>query len=291
MALSYNGLYYYNGSATTINQSSWNIDTFDGSGPSGLTLTISSMLDTILFVIDQEWLGVGRVRVGFNLNGVNYYAHQFLNTQKFAYTSTPRLPIVYQINATAIDSSAPLETRQICCTSLSEGGFTPLGNRINISTNLAGTNMTNANTKYVILAFRIQRDGSGNSLYPSAIIKILQSSGFYPDGNSTQWAKFELQVHSTVGSVGSITGSQTFSNVPNSVCEYYQGSGQTINTDGFIITSEFIPQKSTFDADQNQYTLLLNRAQISQYDTLYLVGSANSAGDNMCGTLDFIENP
>lgn len=285
-----NWVYCYNGSKTTVSQTSWNIDTFDGSGPSGLTLNISSMEDTILLVIDQEWLGVGRVRVGFNLNGVNYYAHQFLNTQKYAYTTTPRLPLVYQIDASAVVSD--LEMRQICCTSLSEGGFTPLGNRVNISTDLTGTTMSSSSTKYVILALRIQRDGSGNPIYPSGIIKILQSSGFYPDGNSTQWAKFELQIHSTVGSVGSVTGTETFSSVNKSVCEYYQGDGtQTISSDGFVITSEFIPQRSLFDADQNQYTLLLNRCQLSQYDTLYLIGSANSNGDKMCATIDFIENP
>ena len=65
-------VYAYGGTTTRIVQSSWNVDTFNGSGPSGLTLTINNMLNDILFIIDQEWLGVGRVRVGFNLNGVNY---------------------------------------------------------------------------------------------------------------------------------------------------------------------------------------------------------------------------
>ena len=46
---------------TTVNQASWNIDIFDGSGQSGKTLTIASAQENILFFMRQEWLGTGGI--------------------------------------------------------------------------------------------------------------------------------------------------------------------------------------------------------------------------------------
>lgn len=46
----------------TITQANWNVDTFDGNGPSGYTLDVSK---NCLGFVDLEWLGVGRVRCGF----------------------------------------------------------------------------------------------------------------------------------------------------------------------------------------------------------------------------------
>ena len=80
-------------------QSSWNIDTFDGSGPSGKTLIVAANANkTFLIVIDQEWLGVCRLRCGFVIDGVIYYAHQFLhNGLQVQYTKTPRISLSYYI--------------------------------------------------------------------------------------------------------------------------------------------------------------------------------------------------
>ena len=41
--------------------------------PSGKTLTIANAAQTLLLVMDQEWLGVGRIRCGFIIDGVIYY--------------------------------------------------------------------------------------------------------------------------------------------------------------------------------------------------------------------------
>jgi hypothetical protein len=51
---------------TVVNQSNWNVDKLDGTGPSGITLNISKAQ---IFWIDMEWLGVGNVRMGFIYNG------------------------------------------------------------------------------------------------------------------------------------------------------------------------------------------------------------------------------
>ena len=280
-------VYAYNGTPTAIVQSSWNIDTFDGNGPSGKTLTISNMLNTNLFVIDQEWLGVGRIRVGFNIDGVNYYAHQFVNNIAYPYTVTPRLPITYQMAATTISSSIFLG--QVCCTCISEGGFTPIGRRISVGNSTAGVNLATINTKYILLGVKFQ------SGFPTGILDILSVDAFYP-GNTTQSAKIELQLHSTNGNIGATTGTITFSTISNSAIELYQGSSgnvtnPSITTDGFIVTSNFLQQKSNFSLSSTEYSIQLTRGQVTQYDTLYVVASVGGGTNQKIGAnLDLIES-
>ena len=78
---------------------------------------------TQIFVVDLEWLGVGRVRVGLNINGVTTYIHEFLNanTLDTVYMTTANLPIRYEIENTAA-VAAPQSMKQICSTVVSEGG-------------------------------------------------------------------------------------------------------------------------------------------------------------------------
>jgi len=56
-----------------INQSEWNIDKMDGTGPSKLTINTAY---SQIFVIDLQWLGVGQVSFGFVQNGEIYYCHK-----------------------------------------------------------------------------------------------------------------------------------------------------------------------------------------------------------------------
>lgn len=79
-----------------IYQTNWNLDKFDGSGSSKVTLDITK---TQIFVSDIQWLGVGRVRCGLEYNGQLYWCHQFLNTNLLdkVYTTTMNLPLLYSI--------------------------------------------------------------------------------------------------------------------------------------------------------------------------------------------------
>jgi hypothetical protein len=105
-------------------QASWNVDSLDGSGPSGITLDPTKNL---LGFIDLEWLGVGRVRVGFFFDGVPVICHAFNNSNfSVPYLNNPFLPVRYEIRKTA-NSAATASLRVVCCTILSEGGFNPVG--------------------------------------------------------------------------------------------------------------------------------------------------------------------
>lgn len=106
---------------TAVAQADWNIDTLDGLGPSGMTIDWSK---SQIFAIDFEYLGVGRVRFGFVLDGMFVYCHQVLNANNLAtvYMSTPNLPIRASIENTGVAASTTV-MKQFCMTVMSEGGF------------------------------------------------------------------------------------------------------------------------------------------------------------------------
>jgi hypothetical protein len=107
-----------------IAQSNWNLDKFDGTGPSGITLDLSKVQ---IGFIDLQWLGVGSVRMGFVIDGVGYFAHQFnhANIITSVYMQTPNLPVRWRIeNVTGATTS---RMKQICCTVITEGGLEEYG--------------------------------------------------------------------------------------------------------------------------------------------------------------------
>jgi hypothetical protein len=106
--------------ARTVNQSSWNGDKLDGTGPSGITLDVSKA--QILWM-DFEWLGVGSVRCGFVINGIFYLCHTFNNANIISnvYMTTATLPMRYEI--TSVTAAVAASMKQICSTVISEGGY------------------------------------------------------------------------------------------------------------------------------------------------------------------------
>ena len=103
-----------------VAQSNWNTDRMDGTGTSAVTLDITK---TQLVLIDFQWLGIGRIRCGFAINGVDIVTHTFTgsNNKDVVYMSTPNLPIRCELLNTSATTSAYFD--QICSTVISEGGY------------------------------------------------------------------------------------------------------------------------------------------------------------------------
>jgi hypothetical protein len=102
----------------TVAQSLWNLDKLDGTGASGITLDITK---TQILVIDIQALYVGRVRIGFDIDGSIIYAHEFLHANLFAspYIQTANLPVRCGMTCTATVSTT---MNFICSAVISEGG-------------------------------------------------------------------------------------------------------------------------------------------------------------------------
>jgi len=107
----------------TILQENWNVDSFDGEGPSGLTLDFTK---TQILVIDFQALYVGRVRVGFDIDGKIYLAHVFNNANNttYPYILTANLPLrcgMVSSNTASTTDTSTTTMRFICSTCVAEG--------------------------------------------------------------------------------------------------------------------------------------------------------------------------
>lgn len=147
----------------SVEQPNWNLDPLDGSGPSGIIIDITQ---SQIMIIDVEWLGVGRVRVGFVFNGIPVYAHEFLHANLIdsVYMSTPNLPIRYEITNTGAGSAEQLE--QICSTAISEGGYSQLGILRTANRNTTPISITSANGLVPLVSIRLKSAYVGATILP-----------------------------------------------------------------------------------------------------------------------------
>jgi hypothetical protein len=108
-----------------VARAGWNGDPLDGTGASGVVLDLTKAQ---ILVIDLQWLGVGQVRVGFYFGDRIVYAHRFAhgNIVTGVYTSTPNLPLRWEIVGTGVNPASPT-LDAICGSIISEGGQEPIG--------------------------------------------------------------------------------------------------------------------------------------------------------------------
>jgi len=83
---------------TKTAQSSWIIDKFDGTGPSGFNMDLTKMQ---MFYLDYTWYGAGAIRWGFRtIDGSIFYGHKLANNNvnDRAYMRSGNLPARYETN-------------------------------------------------------------------------------------------------------------------------------------------------------------------------------------------------
>lgn len=157
---------YTSGAAleTVVDQSSWNIDkapwlNFDKAN---------------IFTADLEWLGVGRVRCGFVVDGEYYYCHEFnhANILDKVYMSTAVLPLTYRIAANATVSGATM--KQICSSIVSEAGYEPAGEIYTISPALSA--IGNVSGERIVAGIRMASGRTDNIIIPSKIDLVTESA-------------------------------------------------------------------------------------------------------------------
>lgn len=186
-----------------VPQALWNIDPMDGSGPSGVTIDWTK---TQILVMDFQWLGVGRVRMGFDVDGIIYPAHAFnnANVMTAVYMRTPNLPLRYE-NLDSIKGAGAGSTMEvICSTVMSEGGAEQsIG--VTRSASTAGTGYTVNTIRLPVLCIRPALTFQGKTNRARIII---DSTTMMSSGN-TSWSLYYYAV--PAGGV--------FVNVGNSIVE------------------------------------------------------------------------
>jgi len=216
---------YVSGAAVDneVYQSSWNIDAMGGSGVSGVTLDFTK---TQIFLIDLEWLGVGRVRCGFVVDGNIYHVHEFNNANSLStvYMSTPNLPLRYAISN---DSTAMADSMyHICSSVVSEGGQQELGMLRYKST--AGTHLdaNTENTVYALLGIKLKSTNLGT------VVKLVNVAlQMHTASSKCEWF---IVLNPTVA------GSLSWSDETNSGVQTCLGATANTVTGGYSLTGGFI---------------------------------------------------
>lgn len=229
---------------TVIPQNEWNIDTcstsINGAGvlPNGenaVNFGTAGSFDldvskTQLLKLDFQWLGVGRIRIGFVHDGKWIIAHEIYNSNygTNVYWTQPSLPIRCEIRNTAV-AVATAQLKQMCSTVMSEGGYTETG-LVNLRhSSLTGRTIQNGGDSMCVLAIRLKNSFNGDLV--RGIVRALQASLIIT--NSPVF--FELVRFDTHTS---ITGGSWFSHASDSIVEY--NATATGYSNGVVVSGQFL---------------------------------------------------
>jgi len=299
---------YVTGAAvdTVVTQANWNHDTCNasilGTGvlPNGSnavnygvagswTLDITKVQ---LIMLDFQWLGVGRLRVGFVHDGNWIIAHEFYHSNYISnvYWTQPSLPIRCEIRNTGT-ASGTATMKQICSTVMSEGGYLETGLVNSINSSLSGITITNGGDTIALVAIRLKNSLNGDLV--RGIVRAKQASIIVTDGPVyAQLVRFDS--HTT------ITGGSWVSSGSDSIVEYNVTA--TAYSGGTVVSSQFVEaaaSKNTTGSGEIVNPVSNKRGFIAQnYDSsdsgayalcATALGTANNVGIKAYGSLQWSE--
>jgi hypothetical protein len=267
---------------TVVDQSAWNVDKMDGTGPSGIVLDITKA--QILFM-DIEWLGVGTVRIGFIINGNYYVCHKFHHANIIAstYITTASLPLRYEITNTSATSGAST-LKQICSSVISEGGYQLNGLQQAIGIPVTTPrNLAVAGTFYPIVSLRLKTSPNrlDGIIISTAISVVATSSGDY------NWQ---------VAASGTTTGGSWVSAGANSAVDYnitgtsFTG-GRILASGYFSVSNQGSTQVDILKEALFKTQLERNGLTSTPFELTILVAAANAGGGggNVLASMDWEE--
>lgn len=241
-----------------VPQSSWSVDKMNGTGISGHTFNV---LNSFILVFDAQYLGMGRIRCGFNWNGITYIAHEFMNANNMTvpYMQTLTLPVQMLVTST---SSGSTKTAWFKCAAIeSEGG---LSETVGLPFSTPVVTATAGNGSYVHL-LSIRPKTTFNSITNRTYF-VFDDLNLYVSGANP------VDVIITVGATFSVA--PTFADVDtNSSYEY--GTGGTVSTTGNILYTTFNPSGSGGSANQTTNNIHLG---ITNPITLNRAGVVRAGG-------------
>lgn len=211
---------------TTL-QIHWNLDKMNGSGdqdnPSGFTIDFTKGQ---IFVIDFQWLSIGRVRFGFEIGDRITYVHEVTtaNFKVIPWASTPNLPLRYQM-VTTVDSGIN-SMRVICSAVISEGETDDLGVVRYVST--AGEAVITAveNTLYAVIGLRLKSTHFGALIEMINVQKQIQTSA--------EFLEWVLLFNPDVADVF------TYADLANSAVQIARGVTANVVTNGIEIAGGYL---------------------------------------------------
>jgi hypothetical protein len=238
-----------NGNITKL-QSEWNLDKLDGTGPSGITLATDKVQ---ILVIDLQALYAGRVRIGFDIDGVILYAHEFLHANIVAppYLAYASLPVRCGMTSTATVTTSMYF---LCSVVISEGGGDDVSQFGFTFQQMSGsTNVLTSLTHVLTLRPKLTFNGLTNRSRVSFIDVEVYNGGNQP----VEW-------HLVVGQA--LTGTTTFNDVSaNYSSTEYNTAGTlsgayAVKIDGGWVPASGSVKSVTNTAINSRYPITLNAA-------------------------------
>ncbi len=284
----------------SVAQSSWNIDKFDGTGPSGITLDFTK---TQILAIQAQWLGVGRVIIGFDVNGVLYPAHQFLNSNVLdvPYTQTFNLPVRFEARCSGTtnmsragyfdayngsflqgtSATAGGTINFVCASVQSEGGEEMRGFPLCISN---GTTAISVTTRRSVLSIRPK--ATYNSRTNRAHIELAD----YIISAQTNGSFYEIVVGGTLGGVPSWTSVGANSVVEYDVSGTTVTGGQTI-VNGYVLAGTGIARGESSGAIdiRNPFVLRQVDSLTANQDVLSIVCTSLTGTSSVLAAINWHE--
>lgn len=257
-------------SSQSVPQSSWNIDKFDGTGPSKITLDVTK---TQIFVMDYEWLGVGRVRMGFCIDGLVLYAHAFNNANSLSlpYLKDPNNPVRYEIRSTGGNGSL----RQICSCVTSEGGSQNNGVPFSVNSGSAGIGNFSAGTIAPVVNIRLK------STKLSSTVKVVDFSAL---AQTTTNSILQIILNGTINGPA-----LTWNGVDNSAVEYAICSTTNSLSGGTILYSGFFNKQSNSVTTIPDSLFSIGSTIEGTADVLSLCLTPANGNETYFGSLNWLE--
>lgn len=261
-----------------VAQTAWNIDRLDGANddtnPSGITLDVTK---SQIFVIDMQWLAVGRVRLGLDVNGTLVYVHEFQNANNLdvAYMSTPNLPVRVEIQNDGTGAAASVE--QICATVISEAGEGDTGLTRYISTGGTKLDANVVGTLYALIGMRLKSTHLDVGVFLSNISLVATTSDGF------EWV---LLFNPTIA----VSSPETsFSDVANSAIQKSTGvTGSTV-TGGTAIDGGYVPSVGRSISVDVKSVLSLGSAIDGTVDEIWLCVRPLGANADIFGSITYKE--
>lgn len=265
---------------TVVLQSSWNIDPLDGSGPSGITLDITR---TQILVIDFQALYVGRVRMGFDIDGTIVYAHEFLNANNaiYPYIQTANLPVRCGMTCSGVSTTT---MNFICCAVVSEGGiedsnafgyaFAQTSGVVSVATGRTHVLSLRPKTTFNTITNRIKT--------------VVFDLEMYNAGNQPVY--WELCIGQAISGTTAFNDvNTTYSSVEYNVLGTISGSPAIVVESGWIESSGGVKGVSNEEIG-SKYPITLDAAGLQRtLGTISLVMTSLSGSQNCYGSLRFRE--
>jgi hypothetical protein len=262
---------------TTVEQAAWSVDTLDGSGPSGLTLDLTKGQ---IFWMDLQFLGMGTVRFGFEINGVPYLCHTMHHANLTAvqpYIATANLPVRWEIVNTGVASASA--SMECCCAKVdSEGGFEVPGIQYTASRGAAGLSTTTTLTPLI----SIRPGPTFNGIVNRGWV-VPQTARLVTVGTSTHY--WELIWNAT------LTGPSWTAVNANAMGQYDVTASAVSLGSGVVVDSGYISPASGAGTAAGSYFAgrpLVNSFDGTTPDTLTLAVRTISGTDDAYGSISWL---